>query len=373
MTPPFQKTLYRFKDQSWEYIRFHWLETSQGFEVFAAPCGQESTHTTQESVLPGETKENALHRLALPWRRAGYLERPVIEQFLDLEILIPDYEGAIAATPWFESLQFNVIYPLLLALENTANGTYNGGWMPGKGRMTYLFWILDPVAALKCVEDITRQAAPFFQVSARTRRRGEPIVRGPIPGQTPDVSAEDDFLFRMWSPAIKLNEDSQYGMSLPQRQPIPALIGPDLPRAIDSYTDPARVRGEKASQLREQILARWNVGKGSWPPLGNAAPCETLHIEGIERKQAHKLTEVLQQQGKGQVYAFIVSDGFFVSEHRRIFSTPAVEDTYWFDEGFEWIIYESHHNTITFGGDWLLKEFREVFREEPGRINPWGN
>ena len=131
------------------------------------------------------------------------------------------------------------------------------------------------------------------------------------------------------------------------------------------------MRGEKAGQLREQLLAQWGVGKGYWPPLGGPAPCETLHVEGLEEETAAQLIAIIQDRIIGQVYAFDAGEGIFVSESARIFSRFMIDDTYWFDDGLEWVVYVSHENTVTFGGDWLLEDVRDVFQDHPENLNPW--
>lgn len=56
---------------------------------------------------------------------------------------------------------------------------------------------------------------------------------------------------------------------------------------------------------------------------------------------------------------------------KRLFSRFMIDDTYWFDAGLEWIVYVSHHDTATFGGEWLLDAVREFFKDRPERLNPW--
>lgn len=130
------------------------------------------------------------------------------------------------------------------------------------------------------------------------------------------------------------------------------------------------MRGEKANQLREQLLAQWGVGKDHWPPLGSAAPCKTLYVEGLEDEKAMQLIAIIQKRIIGHLYAFDAGEGIFVSEPARIFSRFMIDDTYWFDDGLEWLVYVSHENTVTFGGEWLLMEVRAIFREQSERLNP---
>lgn len=76
MTAPFQKTLYRPENYMWHYTRLIWQEAAQSFDLCTAPCGQVATPIREEVLLPGETKETALHRLTVALRQMGYTENP---------------------------------------------------------------------------------------------------------------------------------------------------------------------------------------------------------------------------------------------------------------------------------------------------------
>lgn len=367
----FQKTLYRQENNIWHYVRLTWHETTQSFEVSAAPCGHAASPIRQEGLLSGETKETALHRLALALRQLGYWEQPIKEWLLDVQVFTPFWDGFTAAAPWFDALQFDILYPLYEILENTANGGSNGGTRADKDCQCYFLWVAEPVAAKEAVDNIVRQAPSLFQVVAHIRRRGEnPVSRKP-PKQEAGGCLEMEIGMGLADKMIKHAESLAYVRSLPENQPIPDKIYPDNVCGLFERSDPDRLRGEKAGQLRERLLTQWGVGKGYWPPLGNAAPCETLHVEGMDEELAAQLIAIVKKRIIGQVYAFDASEGIFVSEPERILSRFQIDDTYWFDDSLEWVIFASHENTVTFGGEWLLKEVRDVFRGQPETLNPW--
>lgn len=367
----FQKTLYRRENNIWHYIRLTWHETAQSFEVSAAPCGHAASPIRQEGLLPGETKETALHRLALALRQVGYWEQPIKEWLLDVQVFTPSWDGFTAAAPWFDALQFDILYPLYEILEHTANGGNNGGTRADEDCQCYFLWVAEPAAAKEAVDHIARQAPSLFQVVAHIRRRGEKPVPGKPPKQEEGECWEMEIGMGLADKMIKHAESLAYVRSLPENQPIPDKTYPDNVCGLFNRSDPDRLRGEKAGQLRERLLTQWGVGKGFWPPLGNAAPCETLHVEGMDEELAARLIAIVQKRTIGQVYAFDASEGIFVSEPERILSMFQIDDTYWFDDGLEWVIFASHENTVTFGGEWLLKEVRDVFREQPETLNPW--
>lgn len=304
MHPPFQKTLYRHENSAWHYIRLLWQEAAQSFEVSTAPCGQVATFIAQEALLPGETKEAALHRLAVALRHAGYLEQPTIEWYLDVQVFTPVWDGFTAAAPWFDALQFDILYPLYDVLDDTANGGNSGGTRTEPGCLTYFLWTVDPVAVTEAIDNIARQAPAWLNVVSNIRKRGDkPVARKPLE-QADGDAREMEVAFGWEDKMIRFTENRQYERSLPENQPILDKTYPDNVCGFVERRAPDRVRGEKAGQLREQLLAQWGVGKDYWPPLGSPAPCETLHIEGLEEETAAQLIAIIQDRSIGQVYAF---------------------------------------------------------------------
>ncbi len=377
MSKAFQKTLYRHENSAWHYIRLIWQETVRSFDVRTAPCGRVAPSIRQEALLPGETKETALHRLAIALRQAGYLEQATIEWRLDVQVFTPVWDGFTAAAPWFDALQLDILYPLYAFLEDTANGGNSGGIKTEPGCITHYLWVLNLDAATAALETIARRVPDAFRIGTNIREKTEHPVPVKLPKKTEAATLDPDLKIL----AGKLSDLTNV-MTTELRQIIKPLLEnqasqdktcPDNVCGFSDHSDPNRVRGEKANQLRKQLFTQWGVGKNYWPPLGDPAPCETLHVEGLDDETAALLTAIIQKRITGQVYALDASEGFFVSEPDRICSRFMFDDTYWFDDGLEWVVYVSHHNTVTFGGEWLLKEVRAIFQEQPERLNPWWN
>lgn len=362
----FQKTLYRQEGAQWRYTRLCWIEPAQCFDVRTALCGQTAMATGIERLNPGEPRESALHRLALPLRQAGWLEMPVLEWHLDLTIVTPAFDGLMAAAPWFDAFHAGVLYPVLFELGETANYGHWGGTRHEKDSITYFLWTVEPHAAEAIVSSVGRNAPAGFEVFARIRKWGE----DPAPRAHPtDASWEMGSVLGFEKHLISATEKGHYARSLPENQPIPEIIRADAGYPGLPNLGPDRVTGEKAAELRDRLLTLWEVGKDRWPPLGSPVSRDVLYLEGTpEEEVTAQLTALLQQKTTGTVYVFDSVEGIFSSTIGQIFPDLAQDDTYWFDERLEWILYKSHHNTITFGGDWLIKEVRDLFRETPERI-----
>ncbi len=394
MHAPFQKTLYRSENSTWHYLRLLWREDSKSFEVSTASCGQVATSIRQEALLPGETKETALHRLAVALKQAGYSERPDMEWYLDLQIFTPPWDGPATAAPWFDALQSDILQPLYEVLEETANGGYRNGVGTETDCITHFLWVLDPEAAMKAIETIAMKTPALCRIQVNYRKKPEepvpeklPALAGIItdsletaetpfpiklpaqPGTTLDIQGIAQHLLNLTSGIAE--EIKQAIRPYMQTQPV---TYPDSLGVWSAHAATNRVLGEKAKRLRDRLETQWGIGKGCWPPLGGPAPCETLHVigEGLEDETGAKLNAVIQSRMIGQMYAFDERGDIFITDAaENLFFRYEVWDTFRFDDGMEWIVYITHENTVTFGGEWLLDAVRELFKDQPERLNPW--
>lgn len=372
MQHPFQKTLYRSENGLWHYIRLIWQEEHQSFDVRTAPCGQVAATVRQEALLAGEAKETALHRLVSGLQEAGYSANPPKDKRLDITVFTPLWDGFFGAAPWLETLQFEVLYPLEDAFMYTANGGNRGGTTVTPDSITQFLWILDMEAAMEAIALIRQKASPMFRIEVMEHQKTEIPVRATLDEPSP-LSAES---LQIASTLQQLM--SQITQDIIQKvQPLMGTVArtdttwPDSIYGLADRIASDRVLGEKAAHFRSRLLEQWGVGKGSWPPLGHAAPCETLHMEAVDDETAAQLIALIRHRIIGQVYALDAMEGLFMSEPERLFFRFSIGDTYWFDEGLEWIMYVSHEQTITFGGDWLIAAIREFYREQPECLNPW--
>ncbi|MEO6037741.1 MAG: hypothetical protein ABIQ93_04950, partial [Saprospiraceae bacterium] len=350
MPTPFQKTLYRSENETWHYIRLIWQETNQWFEVRTAPCGHVATPIRQETLLPGETKETALHRLVTDLRQTGYLEHPTEYQPLDVQIFTPARDGFPAAAPWFDALQLELVPLLYKGLQDQANGANIGGIQTAAGCITHFLGVLNAPAALETIAAISQQPPALFRIQANVRQK----IVAPAPVNLPEKTIETAEALKLGSHLAdvmsNILEDLQQKIKpFLQSEPAAGITYPD--RVSAESIEPDRVYGEKADRLRERVREQWGVGTGYyWPPLDQSAPGETLHVEGLDEETAAQLIAIIQPRIIGQLYAFDAGEGIFTAEPERLLSRFMIDDTYWFDDGLEWLVYASHHDTVTFGG-----------------------
>lgn len=367
----YQKTLYRQEVDIWYYLRLFWLEESQIFEVRSAFCGQNAAIIGQEALIAGETKADALHRLVSALMRAGYISQPKKTKELNVVINTPGWEGFIAGAPWFDQLQSDFLHPLYAYLDDTANGENIGGTMTEIGRITHYFGVLDRDAALSKITELAEPLEDAFNITISSTP-SILLPKPPLPKEVNTGIAKE--LLTAWRDAMpKITEAlKQAIVNIIPTGENDQKTYPDQQVNYYERNNPYRVRGEKAAQLREKLMTVWGIGKYYWPPLGNSATCDTIHVEGLETATRLQLIDCIRPKIQGDLFVFDIQEGIFLTTPDDIFNRY-IDDSYVFDEGMGWMVYNSHHETTTFSGDWLIAAVKELYRDRDreAELDPW--
>jgi hypothetical protein len=86
-----------------------------------------------------------------------------------------------------------------------------------------------------------------------------------------------------------------------------------------------------------------------------------------EKKQA--VADMLEKNVKLPFYLLDCEEGLFEIGRDQIFS--GAHEGMVFDDSLSWVIYFSHHYTLTFGGEWLVKAVKELYAGEEEKLNSW--
>jgi hypothetical protein len=123
--------------------------------------------------------------------------------------------------------------------------------------------------------------------------------------------------------------------------------------------------------LWNQLRMTWDIGKGYWFPLkqGPAPPSSlSFHVEYIEAIGAPvRLRDALSRRGISrafEVHEFGPHEPDYAIE-LSIFD-PACRwggEQYCTAAGVDWVVFASHESSITIGGNWLTKMFKEKWPE----------
>ena len=131
-------------------------------------------------------------------------------------------------------------------------------------------------------------------------------------------------------------------------------------------------------KLRRELSNQWEVTKQYWYPLFNINRNDVIAFDKTYIDSEVKISQViklLKRHGVNQFYE--------LWEDNRGFKKALVEtenlwrsneylwynEGYWFDDNYDWIIYSSHEQTVTIGGDWLIKELMESWIDWKSNIN----
>jgi hypothetical protein len=319
--------------------------------------------------MANETKADALHRLVTALINAGYTVQPSQTQELIMVINTPDWDGFSAGAPWFDQLQSDFLHPLYGYLDDTANGGNIGGTMTQSRSITHYLGVLDREAALSKIVELAQHLEAAFNINIGTNP-SIPLPKPPLPKEVNTGIAKE--LLTAWRDAMsKVTEDLRQAIIniIPTGENSQKTY-PDPLYDYNERNNPYRVRGEKAAQLREKLMTVWGIGKYYWPPLGNSTTCDTIHVEGLDMATRLQLIECIRPKTQGDLFVFDIQEGIFLTIPDAIFNRY-IDDTYVFDEGMGWMVYNSHHGTTTFGGDWLIAAVKELYRDREEELNPW--
>ena len=120
--------------------------------------------------------------------------------------------------------------------------------------------------------------------------------------------------------------------------------------------------------LWAEIARTWNVGPGAWwYPL---VPTSRIDVVAFEAADFHAavgtngLQVILARHHVGRVLYFPEFDEFPAQEidlDEVDFRYTGAAEGYWCDRNLDWLIYVSHEESITLGGEWLISEIQTVW------------
>lgn len=135
-----------------------------------------------------------------------------------------------------------------------------------------------------------------------------------------------------------------------------------------------RVLSAAERQRQEQVLERvWGAGDGYWYPLNDIPRTDVVAFEAPEFHRdigAERLRAILRAANVGQVYElteFVEHPAYEQDLEACGFRYTGAEG-YWCDTGMEWIVYASHEDSITLGGQWLIDRVQESWSAWPEHI-----
>jgi hypothetical protein len=319
-------------------------------------CGSTPHQVTESVIDPKTDLYESVREAGQEWRLAGYdYPRRKDMHVMTLHFRLSGSSGWPASAPWFEDWKTCYQEPVEQLLSDTANG-FSNGIHRVKGHLLLYYYVLNTSAASEQVRKIADDAPVHFPMDIHI---GDRPMRPKIylDANVPDPLADMYKGFEQM--AITLAEASQsvtfHAVTL-------------TPQPVHESSR-QRVKGLQALALRTALKERWGFECDSWPPAGGSAKESVVFVNSLDTDTESQLLALIQAQLHAPVYLLDCEEGFFQIESRNIFR-GAFEGVV-FDDQLEWIIYFSHHGTITFGGTWLVEAVKTAYATTPEILNPW--
>jgi hypothetical protein len=351
----YRLTLYKQIDDAWHYCQVT-AHGSAKLVTALGTCGAAPEQIKETPLAPETDPSTAVQEAGALWRAQGfdYPKRSDM-QIMSLHFRVTNSTGWPAGAPWFEDWKTYYQEPVETMLNETANGFANGSHRL-RGHYLLYFYVLDVNAARATVERIAATAPIRIPMDIHI---GDREMRPEIHVDQGVPSALADLFKGFEQIALTISEASQ-NVVFQSVTLTPQLV---------HESSRKRIRGLDAQVLRIALRERWGFTCNYWPPLGGEAKGEVVYINTLEQALEKELMDLLLQKMREPVYLLDCEEGIFKIDPENIFR-GAYEGVV-FDDSLEWIIYFSHHNTITFGGDWMIQAVKEHYKTQPEMLNRW--
>jgi hypothetical protein len=355
--PTYRLTLYRSVDQRAHFCQLTASHDGQHGSLRTATgvCGTGAEEIREEALGGGVTAQSALEAAGALWRRRGY-DYPKRHELkiMTLHFSVPGWTGFPAGAPWFEDWKTHYQEPFEAVLEGTVNGFPRGGHR-SKGHMLLYYYVLNPEAARAACEAVAARAPvklPLTIHVGTNEMRPDTTLDAGVPGPLAG-------LLHNFGDMAQTVAEASHNILFHTVALMPQLIHQSARQ---------RIKGAQAMELRRALDHRWGFDCHLWPPLGGAARSEVVYVRDFPSDKTAALQERLLEKVVLPAYLLDCDDGIFRLEPDHLLR-GAYEGVV-FDASLDWVIYFSHHHTVTFGGEWLIRTVRELYRHEPLALHP---
>ncbi len=274
---------------------------------------------------------------------------------MSLHFQMRRWTGYPAGAPWYDDWTTGYLDPIQAVLEETCNGVPRGNER-FSGNYLHHYVVFNTDLAMEAVERIAAAAPAKFLLDIHIGRR-EKQVQIPIDPNVPEYLRS---LFRIVEKSAR---------SIASELPVLFQGDPLQPEVFSDKGERKRISGDAARFLRQELKEKWNFDSNFWDPLTQVAPREVVFLNGMEEDKKQAVASLLDQQVLLPFYLLDCEEGLFEIGPELIFG--GAHEGMVFDASLNWVIYFSHHYTITFGGDWLVTAVKKMYAGEEEKLNNW--
>lgn len=152
------------------------------------------------------------------------------------------------------------------------------------------------------------------------------------------------------------------------------MFDPDWSSSAESV-----IRELEASEKDELILRlwdEWDVKEHYWFPLtlNQTAPAftEAFQAAFFQEESTHEtLQQILAARGIATMFELREDGQMCEIELAQFHPVYTWLEGFWFSAQLDWLIYASHENSLTIGGQWLLPEVQAAWPDWKRHIWTW--
>jgi hypothetical protein len=348
--PTYRLTLYKKVAGVWNYCQITATPESGKLTTAIGICGKAPEQLTESALEHPNDPSLSVEEAGAFWRIQGF-DYPMRKDMtvMSLHFKVGTFNGWPAGAPWFEDWKTHYQEPVEAQLTETANGIATGSHR-ARGQYLLYYYVLNPEAAQLTVEQVAGAAPVHIPLEIHM---GDREIR-------PSIQMDQG----VPAPLVDLYKGfEEMALTLAEASQNVVFQSVALTPQMLHESSRKRVRGLEASVLRIALRERWGFTCNYFPPLGGEAKDEVVFLTNLEQDIEKQLFEILLQRLMEPVYVLDCEEGLFRIEAQHIFR-GAYEGVV-FDDSLDWIIYFSHHNTITFGGKWLIEAVRALHQHQP--------
>lgn len=345
--------LYKQIDHRWHYVRLSAPGGAQ-LRVETGCCGLKPENDQIQDVT--QDPAVALRQEGEAWLAKGYGKpHPHSLQVMTLHFQMRRWTGYPAGAPWYDDWTSGYLDPIHQMLDETCNGIPRGSER-FSGNYLHYFTVFNTDLAQEAVEKIAAAAPVKFLLDIHIANR-EKQVHIPIDPNVPEYLRS---LFRVVEKSAR---------TIAHELPVLFTSDPLQPEYVPNGNAPKRIIGEKAKQLRQALKEKWHFESNFWDPLTPSSPSEVVFLNGMAEDKKQAVAQLIQERVQEPLYLLDCEAGLFEIGTEQVFS--GAHEGMVFDASLGWVIYFSHHYTLTFGGDWLVAAVKELYTEHPELLNAW--
>lgn len=347
--------LYKQIGSRWHYVRLTVSPHTQ-LSIETGCCGQNPDHAETAGIPANIDHAAALRQEGEKWLNRGYSKpHPHSLQVMTLHFQMRRWTGYPAGAPWYDDWTAGYLDPIQQVFEETCNGIPRGNER-FSGNYLHYYTVFNTDLAQEAVEKIAASAPVKFLLDIHIAHR-EKQVQIPIDPNVPEYLRS---LFRVVEKSAR---------TIAHELPVFFPADPLQPEYVPNGSAIKRILGEDAAQLRRTLKEKWNFDSNFWDPLTPAAPSEIVFLNGMTEEKKQAVAAILNQKLKEPLYLLDCETGLFEIGIEQVFS--GAHEGMVFDASFAWVIYFSHHYTITFGGDWLVDAVKNLYCDQTELLNAW--